>query len=84
MAKKIAPRKTIDFIIANPNAAGCDVGAEWIYVAVPPDRADDVVHHFRTFTQDLREDVSWLRSCGVTTIAMESTSVYWIPVHTAS
>jgi len=79
VTKKSTPRKTIDFPVINPNAAGCDVGAEWIYVAVPPDRADDEVHHFRTFTQDLREAVSWLQSCGVTTIAMESTSVYWIP-----
>lgn len=79
MVKKNAPRKTIDFPVINPNAAGCDVGAEWIYVAVPPDTSEDEVRHFRTFTQDLRVAVAWLQSCGVTTIALESTSVYWIP-----
>jgi transposase len=79
MAKKKLPRTTMDFPIINPDAAGCDIGAESIYVAVPPDRSDEDVRCFRTFTQDLREAAQWLLECGITTIAMESTSVYWIP-----
>jgi len=62
-----------------PNAAGIDVGATEIYVAVPPGRGEQTVRRFQTFTQDLREMAEWVRRCGVTTVAMESTGVYWIP-----
>jgi transposase len=61
-----------------PNAAGIDVGATEIYVAVPPDRDTEPVRHFKTFTGDLREMAAWLLRCGITTVAMESTGVYWI------
>jgi len=79
MVKKHAPRSTMDFPVINANASGCDVGSEWVYIAVPPDRSDTEVRRFRTFTQDLREAVQWMLACGITTVAMESTSVYWIP-----
>jgi transposase len=62
-----------------PNAAGIDVGATEIYVAVPAGRDEPAVRRFRTFTQDLQEMAAWLKHCGVTTVAMESTGVYWIP-----
>jgi len=62
-----------------PNAAGIDVGATEIYVAVPPERAAEPVRCFKTFTSDLREMAAWLERCGITTVAMESTGVYWIP-----
>lgn len=62
-----------------PNAAGIDVGATEIYVAVPPGRDEPTIRRFQTFTQDLREMAEWVRRCGVTTVAMESTGVYWIP-----
>jgi len=61
-----------------PNAAGIDVGATEIYVAVPPERDAQPVRHFKTFTGDLREMAAWLLRCGITTVAMESTGVYWI------
>jgi transposase len=61
------------------NAAGIDVGATEIYVAVPPDRDPQPVRCFPTFTADLRRMAAWLVQCGVTTVAMESTGVYWIP-----
>jgi len=61
------------------NAAGIDVGATEIYVAVPPDRDTDPVRCFQTFTGDLREMAAWLVRCGIATVAMESTGVYWIP-----
>src|SRR6202035_1327914 len=48
--------------------------------AVPPDRATENVRSFATFTQDLYALAEWLRQCGVKTVAMESTGVYWIPL----
>lgn len=61
-------------------AAGLDVGAEFHVVAVPPDRATEPVRTFRSFTGDLHKLADWLHEVGVTTVAMESTGVYWIPV----
>jgi len=62
-----------------PNAAGIDVGATEIFVAVPPDRDQRPVRCFKTFTEDLRLMASWLIQCRITTVAMESTGVYWLP-----
>jgi transposase len=62
-----------------PNAAGVDVGATEIYVSVPPDRDPECVRSFPTFTADLHDAADWLQSCGIDTVAMESTGVYWIP-----
>lgn len=64
----------------NLNAAGIDVGSERHFVAVPEGRDEVTVREFGTFTTDLHELVKWLQQCGVTTVAMESTGVYWIPV----
>ena len=64
----------------NPNAAGIDIGATENFVAVPSDRCDEPVRSFPTFTEDLRAMAKWLQECGVTTVAMESTGVYWVPV----
>lgn len=64
-----------------PNAAGIDVGSRSIYVAVGVERAAEPVRCFATFTEDLRAMAAWLKQCGITTIAMESTGVYWIPVY---
>src|SRR5262245_12062987 len=64
----------------NPNAAGLDVGATFHVVAVPDDRDERPVRTFRTFSGDLHRLADWLTEVGVTTIAMESTGVYWIPV----
>ena len=59
--------------ILEPNAAGIDIGAREIYVAVPPDRDEQSVRIFSTFTEDLQEMAQWLVGCGITTVAMEST-----------
>ena len=64
-----------------PNAGGIDIGAREIYVAVPPDRDQDPVRVFETFSEDLERMADWLLRCGVTTVAMESTGVYWIPLY---
>jgi len=64
----------------NVNAAGIDIGAEQHMVAVPEGSDEVSVHAFGTFTADLVALADWLAQCGVTTVAMESTGVYWIPV----
>lgn len=62
------------------NAAGIDVGGESHYVAVPADRDDQPVREFAAFTGDLYRMADWLKDCGIETVVMESTGVYWIPV----
>ena len=66
--------------VMRADAAGIDIGATEIFVAVPPDRATENVRSFPTFTQDLYALAEWLKQCGVKTVAMESTGVYWIPL----
>jgi transposase len=50
-------------------------------VAVPPDRDEHPVRIFATFTEDLQRMADWLVACRITTVAMESTGVYWIPLY---
>jgi transposase len=64
----------------NLNAAGIDIGATAHFVAVPPDRDPQPVRQFATFTADLHRLADWLVACGVDTVVMESTGVYWIPL----
>jgi transposase len=77
--------------VTHPHAAGIDVHAAVHWVAVPPEDApppppDHPPHlpaHVRCFgacTADLHRLADWLVECGVTTIAMESTGIYWIPL----
>ena len=63
------------------HAAGIDVGSEVHWVAVPEDRDPKPVRAFKSFTSDLRQLADWLEACGVETVAMESTGVYWIPLY---
>lgn len=65
----------------NMNAAGVDCGSEYHHVAVPADRDANPVRRFRTFTADLRALADWLVECGIETVAMEATGVYWIPLY---
>ena len=64
----------------NQHAAGIDVGSRSHYVAVPEGTDDHPVREFTTFTDDLERLAEWLVACGVTTVAMESTGIYWIPI----
>ena len=64
----------------NLNAAGVDIGATEIFIAVPGDRDPQPVRHFSTFTEDLHAAAAWLKACHIETVAMESTGVYWIPL----
>ena len=65
----------------NFNAAGLDVGDDEIYAAVPEGRDEVSVRVFETFTVDLYALADWLEACGIDTVAMESTGVYWIPIY---
>jgi transposase len=67
--------------VLEPNAVGIDIGAREIFVAVPPGRDEHPVRACATFTEDLEQLGDWLVACGVTTVAMESTGVYWIPLY---
>jgi transposase len=64
-----------------PNAGGIDVGASSHWVAVPRHSAAEPVREFGTMTDDLNAMADWLQACGVDTVALESTGVYWIPVY---
>ena len=72
-------RSVLDCV--NPHAAGIDCGSAEHYVAVPPDRSPSAVQSFKTFTADLLRLADWLSACGVTSVAMEATGVYWIPIY---
>jgi transposase len=65
----------------NPNAAGLDIGSEEIVVAVPPDRDEQPVRAFATFTPDLHALVDWVVACGIDTVVIESTGVFWVPIY---
>lgn len=77
---KSAPRPPRRPRVIQPNAGGVDVGATELYAAVPPDRTEHAVRKFSTFTTGLYALAAWLKEHGVTSVAMESTGVFWIPV----
>lgn len=62
-------------------AAGIDIGATSHFVAVPEGCDEKTVREFKSFTTGLNELAVWLKQCGIKTVAMESTGVYWIPVY---
>jgi transposase len=69
-----------DFTPTHPNAAAIDIGSRMHVAAVPPDRDPEPVRAFGTRTGDLQQLADWFERCGVRTVAMESTGVYWITV----
>ena len=75
----MAMRKREDEVF--PNAAGIDIGASSHWVAVPRHLAEESVREFGAMTDDLNALADWLLACGVDTVALESTGVYWIPVY---
>jgi transposase len=66
--------------VVHPHAAGIDIGSREHFVAVGPDAVGPSVRAFGCATADLLEMGRWLKQHGVTTVAMESTGVYWVPV----
>jgi transposase len=69
------------FDVVNPSAAGIDAGAEGHLVSVPEDRCAEPVRTFGTFTKDLHALADGLIECGITTVALEATGVYWVPLY---
>lgn len=62
--------------ILNPNAAGIDIASKEHFVAVPQDLCQESVRCFQSFTKDLHQIASWLKQCGIETIAMWSLQAY--------
>src|SRR5438132_14307840 len=67
--------------VIHPDAAGIDIGNESHYVAVPPSRDSQPVRRFGCTTAELKAMAAWLQQCGIRTVAMQSTGVYWIAVY---
>ena len=67
--------------MVHPQAAGIDVGNGSHYVAVRPEQDAEPVRRFECFTADLHRLADWLKGCGVQTIVIQSTGVYWIPLY---
>lgn len=80
MAKK-GKRRCDALPVLHPDAAGIDVSASELFVGVSADRDPHPVRSFPTFTRDLHALADWLEQCGIRSVAMESTSVYWIPIY---
>src|SRR6266852_6007603 len=79
-SRKTHRRSSGQLSTVHPSAAGIDIGSTFHVVAVPRDRDEQPVRTFRTFSGDLYHLADWLHAVGITTVAMESTGVYWIPV----
>jgi transposase len=75
--KKMKFSKHLQYI--NTSAAGIDIGSRSHFVAVPDGTSEQPVREFSTFTDDLQRMTDWLVACGITTVAMESTGIYWVP-----
>ena len=78
--KRSKPKNDRTMPMIHPNAAAIDIGAAMHMAAVRADRTPEPIRSFGTFTTDLHRLVDWFTECGVETVVMESTSVYWIPI----
>lgn len=78
MKKRSTQKQALPVI--SPDAAGIDIGSTFHVVAVSPDRCSEPVQTFQAFTTDIHRMADWLVRQGITTVAMESTGVYWVPV----
>jgi transposase len=80
LSRKVAAADA-SLTIANPNAGGIDVGNESHFAAAPPDRDPNPVQEFGFWTADLIRMAAWFKACGVDTVALQATGVYWIPLY---
>ena len=80
LAKKKQTAKGLRFEVVNPNAAGIDISPKEMQVCVPEDRDGDCNRTFDVYTEDLHDIAGWLKACHIDTVAMESTSIYWLPI----
>lgn len=84
MKKHKVPRKVVKLDSLqqiNFDAGGIDIGSSEMYVCVPEGRDEVSVQRYESYTRDLQEILKWLTKCGVKTVAMESTGIYWIPLY---
>ncbi len=79
-AKKLHTKKGVELKIVNPDAAGIDIADTEMQVCVPADRDGENNRRFGSFTCDLQKISEWLHDCGITTVAMEATGIYWKPL----
>ena len=77
MSKNVSTQSGLPVVHAR--AAGIDIGSRFHVVAVAPNLTDEPVQTFQAFTADLVRMADWLVALGITTVAMESTGVYWVP-----
>jgi transposase len=70
-----------ELMVVHPDAAGVDIGGGSHFVSVPSDRDQTPIREFGSWTADIRKMATWLKLCGIKTVAMQSTGVYWIPVY---
>jgi transposase len=80
MARKIEAEE-LSLDVVHPDTSGIDIGNESHYAAVPSSRDSQPVRRFGCTTAELREMATWLKQCGIQTVALQSTGVYWIPVY---
>ena len=69
-----------ELFILHEHAAGIDSGATFHVVAIPPALDAEPVQTFGTFAQERHRLAEWLVEHKITTVAMESTGVYWVAV----
>src|SRR3954471_19963835 len=81
MTRRKHSRPARDIAPVHPHAAAVDIGATLHVAAVRPGCDPEPVRTFGTFTTDLHRLADWFEQCGVETVAMESTGVYWIPLY---
>lgn len=76
--KKSEVKKITELPRVNPLACGIDVSDKEMMLAYPQNSNELVVESFGTFTCELRDIVIRLKEHKITTVAMESTGVYWV------
>src|SRR4051812_29026176 len=81
MTRRKHSRPARDIAPVHPHAAAVDIGTTLHVAAVRPGCDPELVRTFGTFTTDLHRLADWFEQCGVETVAMESTGVYWIPLY---
>jgi len=67
--------------VIHRNAAGIDVGNESHMVSVPPDRDPQPIQEFGSWTKGLQNMADWLKACGIESVVMQSTGVYWVALY---
>lgn len=80
LQKKLRISNDLEFKVVNINATGIDISPKEMQVCVPSDRTEHCNRTFDVYTKDLGDIAAWLKECGIETVAMESTGVYWLPL----